>query len=63
VVLKMLESTLGTWGIYWELIGNLLITKWEQNKSNTPPLLPPLPKKEIMGPLGACYLTSLVVNK
>jgi len=51
----MLGSTLRTWGIYWELIGNL----WEQNKSNTPPLPPP---KEILGPLGACYLTSLVVK-
>jgi hypothetical protein len=61
----MLGNTLGTWGTYWELIGNLLITKWEQNKSNTPTSPPsPLPHpKEILGPLGACYLTSLVVNK
>jgi len=55
---------------YWENVrehirnlGNILgthrklvVTKWEQNKSNTPPLLPP---KEIMCPFG-CMLPHLI---
>jgi len=47
----MLGSTLGTWGTHRKLV----VTKWEQNKSNTPPL----PHKRNSGPLG-CILPHLI---
>ncbi len=42
--------------IHWELDGNFMGTFWEQQKSNT--LTYPKRNKNL-GPLGACYLTSL----
>jgi len=50
----MLGSTLGTWGTHRKLV----VTKWEQNKSNTPPL----PHKRNSGPLG-CILPHLIGRK
>jgi hypothetical protein len=52
------------------LIGNMLGTHWEidwnnknsKNASPTPTPLNPPPKEKRLGPLGACWLTSLAAK-
>jgi hypothetical protein len=51
-------------GTHWELDRNTIRTWWEQQqkskKSNTPS---PFEPKKKLGPLGACWLTSLAAKE
>jgi hypothetical protein len=52
---NILGNRLGTRGMCWECIENLMGTHWEQQKSNTSALRPPPKRKKDLGLLGGIH--------